>query len=85
MAKAAFYTVAESFIGALDGAEVEYHKGETVDADDPAFKQWPSLFVPLVLREHRRGEQATAAPGEKRGGEPAPAGKAITTASFKGL
>jgi hypothetical protein len=66
--KAAFYTVRESLVGTLDGEEVEYQKGEVVDADDPALRKWPGHFEPLVLRQHRRSiEQATAAPGEKRG------------------
>ena len=63
-----FYTVAESFVGTLDGDEVEYHKGEVVEADDPAFRKWSHLFVPLVVRIRKPDvEQATAAPGEKRG------------------
>lgn len=67
-AKDALYMVTEAFIGTLDGVEVEYHKGEVVEADDPALRRWPSHFGPLVFA-HRRGqvEQATAAPGEKRG------------------
>jgi hypothetical protein len=83
MAKATHYTVTESFVGTLNGAEVEYHKGEVVDADDPAVKKMPLHFEELVVRgheEHTRAtvEQATAAPGELRG-----EGKALTTASFK--
>lgn len=67
--KAAYYTVSESFIGALDGDEVEYQKGEVVGPDDPGLRKWPHNFIPLVVRPHRRGEieRATAAPGEKRG------------------
>jgi hypothetical protein len=77
MAKAAYYTVAESFVGTLDGAEVEYHKGEVVDVDDPALAKWPHQFVQLVVREHRRMvEQATAAPGEQRG-------HALSSADFR--
>jgi hypothetical protein len=68
MAKAAYYSVRESFIGTLDGEEAEYHKGEVVDADDPALRRWPSHFEPLIVRRYQRQiEQATAAPGEKRG------------------
>jgi hypothetical protein len=69
--KAAYYTVSESFIGALDGDEVEYQKGEVVGPDDPGLHKWPQRFIPLVVRKTRRRgevEQATAAPGEKRGG-----------------
>lgn len=67
--KPAYYQVRETFLGALpDGTPVEFYKGEVVDADDPAFKKWPHLFVPLVVRTFRpEVEQATAAPGEKRG------------------
>lgn len=68
MAKATYYTVRESFVGSLDGEGVEYHKGEVVDADDPAVRLWPGYFEPLVIRRHRPDiEQATAGPGEKRG------------------
>jgi hypothetical protein len=81
--KVAYYTVSTSFVGSLDGGGVEYRKGEVVDVDDPALKRWPEYFEPLVVREHLRDgtkkevEQATAAPGEKRG-------RAITTDRFKG-
>ena len=63
-----YYTVKTSFLGAVDGGAVEYHRGEVVDADDPALKRWPEYFEPLVVRTHLGGkvEQATAAPGEKR-------------------
>ena len=69
MAKASsFFMVSESFIGTLDGVELAFHKGEVIDADDPALKAWPAHFAPLVARTHGGGiEQATAAPGEKRG------------------
>lgn len=94
MADLKFFTVTESFIGNLDGIEVEYQKGEVVGADDPAVKKMPSHFEPIVVKGGAvRGgvEQATAAPGEKRSyvrkskPEPEqPAGKALTTASLKG-
>jgi hypothetical protein len=65
--KPVYYTVSDTIVGTLDGAEVEYHMGEVVEADDPAVKKWPSHFVPLVVRAHRsKVEQATASPGEKR-------------------
>jgi len=66
MAKAAQYTVTESFVTTINGKEVEYHKGETVEPDDPALKRAPLHFEPLIIRA-RSVEQATAAPGEKRG------------------
>ena len=65
----AYFTVGTTFLPPWPG--VEYHKGEVVDADDPALKLWPEYFEPLVVREHpllpkRHVEQATASPGEKR-------------------
>ncbi len=64
----AIYVVRETFFGTLDGEEVAYYRGEAVDATDPALKKWPERFAPLTF-PHRRPEveQATAAPGEKRG------------------
>ena len=68
MAKADFYTVRASFVGTFDGEPVEFHKGEVVVAGDPALRKWPDSFEPLVVRTYRpEVEQATAAPGEKRG------------------
>ena len=69
MARPVFYQVRETFLGTLDdGTAVEFHKGEAVDPDDPAVRKWGENFVPLVTRSIRPDvEQATAAPGEKRG------------------
>jgi hypothetical protein len=60
-----------SFTATIDGVQVAFHKGDLVDADHPAVKKWPQSFGPLKV-QHRspkggRIEQATAAPGEKRG------------------
>jgi hypothetical protein len=64
MAKPAYYTVTKSLAG--DG--FEYHQGEVIEADDPAIRKWPDHFAPLVVRgQPHPVEQATAAPGEKRG------------------
>ena len=88
MAKSEFHQVRESFIVTIGKNELEYHKGDLVDAADPALKKFPHLFEELALRGHIRVspepdekpvEKATAAPGEKRG-----EGKALTTASLKG-
>lgn len=68
MARATYYQVRESFVGSFDGEPVEFYKGEVLEADDPALKRWPENFVPLAVRTSRPAvEQATAAPGEKRG------------------
>lgn len=62
--------VKESFVGELGGQPVTYRKGEAVHPDDPAIQKWPEHFEPLTfVHPVKRGrvEQATAAPGEKRG------------------
>ena len=67
--KPAYDQVRETFLGTLaDGTPVEFYRGEVVDEDDPARRRWPDHFIPLVVRSQPgRVEQATAAPGEKRG------------------
>jgi len=71
MAKDDIYQVTTTFVITLDDRDVEYHVGEIVDADDPARKRVPEHFGPVEFK-HRTAkpapvEQATAAPGEKRG------------------
>jgi hypothetical protein len=67
------FVVLDSFVGQLDGVDVTYFQGEPVHPDDPAVRRWPHLFGPLVYphpvkrASEPRIEQATAAPGEKRG------------------
>lgn len=56
-----------SFVG-LDGQTIT--EGELFAPDDPAVKKWPTLFAPaepIRMTDGPRIEQATAAPGEKRG------------------
>jgi len=66
--KPAFYMALVALNGSLDGEDVEIAKGTVVDAQDPALKKWPDSFGPLVTRRNQpEVEQATAAPGEKRG------------------
>ena len=38
-----------------------------VDENDPVYRKHPDLFGKLVPRRYRGVEQATAAPGERRG------------------
>jgi len=72
MAKDDIYQVTTTFVITLDGLDAEYHAGEIVDADDPAYKRVPEHFGPVEFK-HRKAEKpapvekATAAPGEKRG------------------
>ncbi len=66
--RSAYYQVRETFLGTLDdGTFVELHEGEVIDPDDPALKKWPERFKPFIPRVRPLVEQATAAPGEKRG------------------
>jgi hypothetical protein len=82
MAKDDIYQVMTNFVITLGDRDVEYHVGELVDADDPAYKRVPEHFGPPEFK-HRAAatapkvEQATAAPGEQRG-------KAMTVAAMKG-
>ena len=59
-----------SFTATVDGARFEVHQGDLIDSDHPAVRKWPDFFGPLLI-QHRspagKVEQATAAPGEKRG------------------
>jgi hypothetical protein len=58
----------QSFVCAVDGERLPFTKGDTIEADHPAVRTHPTLFGPLVFRHPiRRVEQATKAPGEKRG------------------
>jgi hypothetical protein len=70
MAKDDIYQVTTTFVITLGDRDVEYHAGELVDADDPAYKRLPEHFGPIQFK-HRTAEKpvekATAAPGEKRG------------------
>ena len=59
-----------SFTATVDGARLDIHVGDRIDADHPAVRQWPEHFGPLTIQHRTPGgvvEQATAAPGEKRG------------------
>ena len=50
-------------------AMIDIRKGDLFASDDPAVHKWPQHFGPVTLRSSggSRIEQATAAPGEKRG------------------
>jgi hypothetical protein len=61
------YEVAVAFSGPLG----TFTKGQLYRWDDPVVRKYPSFFRPMVIRSTVKGkpviEQATAAPGEKRG------------------
>lgn len=60
-----------SFNATVGGVAVAIHEGETIDADHPLAQRYPEYFqsVKVMHRTPRTPviEQATAAPGEKRG------------------
>jgi hypothetical protein len=58
----------ETFTTELDGSPVVVQKGRTrVRAGHPLTEGREELFEPVELEVHYDVEQATAAPGEKRG------------------
>jgi hypothetical protein len=60
-----------AFSGSVNGKDIDVQEGDLFSADDPVVKKWGELFVPAKVRSTAspRIEQATAAPGEKRGKE----------------
>lgn len=61
-----------SFIARVGGVDVSIREGDLADADAEIVKKYPTLFGPAAVRftaPPARGkvEQATKAPGEKRG------------------
>jgi hypothetical protein len=69
---ATLLVVLVSFTGQLGGRPCTFQKGKVIESDHPAVRAWPDKFGPLTLpypvkREAPPIEQATSAPGEKRG------------------
>ena len=56
---------------AFSGPLGTFSKGELYRVDDPVVRKYPQFFRPMVVRSTVKAEpaieQATAAPGEKRG------------------
>ena len=48
------------------GKSIQVVRGQNFDSNHPAVKKWPDMFG-QVEQVHGQVEQATAAPGEKRG------------------
>ena len=71
MAKDAILQVKESFTATIDGTIVVFRQGELVDFEHPVVQKYAHYFrTPAVdhpAPKVARIEQATAAPGEKRG------------------
>ena len=57
----------QSFVGRVGTDDVVILQGEQIAPNHPAVKKWPHLFGPANRAEGPAIEQATAAPGEKRG------------------
>jgi hypothetical protein len=71
MARDTILQAKTSFSATIDGESVFFREGDLVDADHSAVKTWPLYFGPPKVTHRAKPEpvveQATAAPGEKRG------------------
>jgi hypothetical protein len=57
-----------SFIANVGGQDMPVRLGDLADPESAVAKKYPTLFGPVAVRfAGPRIEQATAAPGEKRG------------------
>jgi hypothetical protein len=58
-----------SLSGNLRGEEIIVREGDLYYSDDPIVEKWPDSFGPIKVHGATEApvEQATAAPGEKRG------------------
>ncbi len=66
------YVVKDGFVGDYGKGSQPFPAGERFTADHPAVKKWPQLFRAEISngqaeQASEHVEQATAAPGEKRG------------------
>jgi len=62
------YVVKDGFVGDYGKGSMAFPAGERFVGDHPAIKKWPQLFRTEIAEDRQPIEQATAAPGEKRGG-----------------
>lgn len=67
--KSEWYVCNEDLSGSIDGVVVTIHKGELVRANSKVYKAYKMHFSEAAERDFTRFdvEQATAAPGERRG------------------
>lgn len=70
MAKSDIQVAKDSFSATIDGVPYAVNKGERVREGHPLLKGREALFEPVDLKVHYDIEQATAAPGERRGQPP---------------
>lgn len=62
-----YYRAKESFVTVFEGEQLSVGAGELVRAGHPLLKRREELFSPVEDFGRFDVEQATAAPGEKRG------------------
>lgn len=62
-----YYRAKEGFVTMFDGEQISVAAGEIVRAGHPLLKRREEHFVPVENFGRFDVEQATAAPGEKRG------------------
>jgi hypothetical protein len=73
MAKSNVLVALSAFVGEYKGGRVTFSQGDLIEADHPIVAANPHLFgpptfrYPMSAKAESRVEQATAAPGEKRG------------------
>jgi hypothetical protein len=67
MSKPSYYRAKESFVTMYDGEQLSVPAGEIVRAGHPLLKRREDHFEPVESFGRFDVEQATAAPGEKRG------------------
>lgn len=61
------YVAKHGFACEIDGEELRINEGERVRAGHPLLRSQATHFEPVDTLVHYDVEQATAAPGEKRG------------------
>lgn len=67
MARADLFQAKSEFAVSLNGVPIVVHKGELVRSGHPLLKGRESLFEPYDAKVRFEVEDATAAPGKKRG------------------
>lgn len=73
--KSGYYRAKESFVTMFEGEQINVAAGELVRAGHPLLKRREELFEEVESFGRFDVEQATAAPGEKRGGRAASSSK----------
>jgi hypothetical protein len=80
-----FLAAKETFATELDGVPIVVHRKELVRSGHPLIDANPEKFEPAERATRFDVEQATAAPGEKRGGRPRRVGRTGTPTDPRGI